>query len=238
MGLVHAYMWAGNKAEADRIAGLVSGAGAGTEDSEMTLAQQALDEGRLDEALRRFQPLAEGKTWVAPLATIWTGVVERRMGDEEASRRSIQKGIDLYHKTGQPATEGLLLVGTSAFRKRDYAQAVEWYRMAQQESPHEAKAAFHLGRALEEAGNVAEAMQIYKRIADGELRILPDSQFTVIDVYLQMAVAAQKLGHRQEAIGYFEEVLKRAPNHPQREAIRAQVELLRAPPAAPTPAGK
>ena len=234
MGLVHAYVWAGNKAEADRIAQLVSGgAGAGTEDSEITLAQQALEAGRYDEALRRFKALSGGSTWMAPLATIWTGVVEKRMGDKDASRQSIQRGIDLYHKTGQPATEGLLLIGTSAFRHGEYGQAVEWYRMAQAESPHDAKAAFHLGRALEETGKVPEAMDLYKRIASGELRILPGSQFTMVDVYLQMAVAAQKLNHRQEAIGYFEEALKLAPGHPKRDAIRAEIEKLRAQPGAP-----
>jgi tetratricopeptide (TPR) repeat protein len=229
MGLVHAYMWAGNRAEADAIGRLVGGsAGAGTEDNEMTLAQQAFDEGRLDEALARFRTLAQGKTWLAPLATIWTGVVEKRMGDEEASRRSIQRGIDLYHQTGQPATEGLLVAGTAAFRRGEFAQAVEWYRLAQQESPREAKTAFHLGRALEESGDVKGAMEQYRRIAGGELPLLPDSQFTILDVYLQMAVAAQKLGQRQEAIGYFEEVLKRAPDHPKRDAIRAQIATLRA----------
>ena len=75
-------------------------------------------------------------------------------------------------------------------------------------------------------------MELYKRITAGELVILPDAQFTVLDVYLQMAVAAQRIGHRQEAIGYFEEVLRRSPGHPKRGAILAQIKTLRAPAAA------
>jgi len=230
MGLVHAYLWAGNREEANRVAALVGqSAGAGADDSELTLAQQDLEAGRLEDALRRLKPIAEGKTWVAPLAMIWIGAVEKRMGDEEGSRRAIQRGIELYHKSGQPATDGLIIVGTAAFRRGDFRQAIEWYGLAQRESPQEAKAAFHLGRALEEGGDVPGAMQLYKRIVGGELRLLPDSQFTVLDVYLQMAVAAQRIGHRQEAAGYFEEVLRRAPDHPKREAILEQIKQLNAP---------
>jgi len=230
MGLVHAYLWAGNREEADRVAALVGrSAGAGADDTELTLAQQDLEAGRLEDALRRLKPIAEGKTWVAPLAMIWIGAVEKRMGNEEASRQTIGRGIELYHKSGQPATDGLIVVGTAAFRHGDFRQAIEWYGLAQQESPQEAKAAFHLGRALEESGDVPKAMQLYKRIVGGELRLLPDAQFTVLDVYLQMAVAAQRIGHREEAAGYFEEVLRRAPDHPKRDAILAQIKSLRTP---------
>jgi tetratricopeptide (TPR) repeat protein len=151
------------------------------------------------------------------------------MGDEEASRQTIRRGIERYHKSGQPATDGLIHIGTAAFRHGDFRQAVEWYGLAQQESPREAKAAFHLGRALEESGDVPKAMQLYKQIVGGELRLLPDAQFTVLDVYLQMGVAAQRIGNRQEAAGYFEEVLRRSPNHPKRDAILAQIKSLRAP---------
>ena len=51
-------------------------------------------------------------------------------------------------------------------------------------------------------------------------------------IVAQMAVAAQRIGHRQEAIGYFEEVLRRSPGHPKRGAILAQIKTLRAPAAA------
>jgi len=233
MGLVHAYLWMGNNEEAGKVAALVGGtAGAGADDSELALAQRDLDAGKPGDALRRLTPISQGKTWVAPLATIWIGAVQKTMGNEEASRQSIREGIERYHKSGQPATDGLIHVGTAAFRRGDYRQAAEWYGLALQESPKEAKAAFHLGRALEESGDVPKAMELYKRITAGELVILPDAQFTVLDVYLQMAVAAQRIGHRQEAIGYFEEVLRRSPGHPKRGAILAQIKTLRAPAAA------
>ena len=58
--------------------------------------------------------------------------------------------------------------------------------------------------------------------------IAPDSQFTILDVYLQMGLVAQKLGRLKEAMDYFQEVLRRAPNHPQRQGILAQIAALRA----------
>jgi len=35
------------------------------------------------------------------------------------------------------------------------------------------------------------------------------------------------LGHKQEAIGYWEEALRRAPDHPERDAILAGIAALR-----------
>ena len=229
MGLVHAYLWVGNTEEAGKVAALVGRTAGGADDSQLALAQRDLDAGKPEDALRRLTPISQGKTWVAPLATIWIGAVEKRMGNEEASRQAIRQGIERYHKSGQPATDGLIHVGTAAFRHGDFRQAVEWYGLALQESPKEAKPAFHLGRALEESGDVPKAMELYKRITGGDLVILPDAQFTILDVYLQMAVAAQRIDHRQEAIGYFQEVLRRSPDHPKRDAIQAQIKALRAP---------
>jgi len=84
-----------------------------------------------------------------------------------------------------------------------------------------------LGRALEESGDVKGAMALYQRVVSGELSLLADSQFQLSDVYLQMAVAAEKLGQQGDAIRYFDEVLKRAPNDPRRVAIQAHVDSLR-----------
>lgn len=233
IGLMRSYEAVGNRAESERISKVLGQTpGRGDEHGEMALARQELDAGRPEEVLRRLKPIAEGKTWLAPLALIWIGVAEDRMGNLEASRRTLGRAIDLYRETGQPATDALLDVGTVEFGKGNFAKAAEWYRLAHQESPREAKAAFHLGRAFEESGNVPEALRLYKRIADGELAILPQSQFTILDVTLQLAIATQKVGRPNEAIGYFEEVLRREPNHPMRESILTQIASLR---AAPTP---
>ena len=91
--------------------------------------------------------------------------------------------------------------------------------------------AFFLGRALEETGGLDEALALDTRIVRGDLRILPQSPFTLPDVYLEMAVVEERLGRRAEALGHFEEVLRSAPNHPKREAVRARVAALRQPPA-------
>jgi len=134
-----------------------------------------------------------------------------------------------YRETGQPPTDALLDVGIIEFGKGNFPKATELFRAARDASPEEAKAAFFLGRALEESGGLDEALTLYARIARGELRILPQSQFTLADVYLEMAVVEERLGRRDEALGHFEEVLRRAPDHPKREAVRARVAALRQP---------
>ena len=153
------------------------------------------------------------------------------MGNEEASQQTFQLAIEKYRQTGQPITDALFAIGTMELNKGHYAKAEGWFRRATHESPHEAKSAFFLGRALVQGGHPDEAMQLFKRIAAGELPILSGSQFTMPDVYVQLGVAAQKLGHNQEAIGYWEEALRRAPDHPERDAILAGIKSLRGAPA-------
>jgi tetratricopeptide (TPR) repeat protein len=228
ISLIRAYESEGKDAEAQSISGLMSRTGGrSTEESELALAQKDIDAGRLEEGLRRLRPISEGRSWIAPMATLWIGVAESRMGNEEASQGAFRLAVEKYRQTGQPATDAFFAVGTMELNKGNYAKAVEWYRQAHRESPHEAKSAFFLGRALANSGNPTEAMQLFKRIAAGGLPILAGSQFTMPDVYVQMGVAAQKLGNNQEAIGYWEEVLRRAPDHPEREAILAGVAALR-----------
>ena len=158
---------------------------------------------------------------------MWVGVAEGRLGQPEASRRTILRGVELYRKAGQPATDGLLSVGGMEFNQRNYAEAATWYRLAVQESPREAAPTFQLARALEEGGKPSEALALYKRIASGEPPIVAGSTLTLYDVYLQMGSAEQKLGRMKEAIAYAEEALRRSPNHPKREEVRAWIDYLR-----------
>lgn len=228
VSLARAYEMTGNEAEGKRISGLLGGgSGGGGVEREMTLAQDELRTGRPAEAMRRLAPIASGGSWLAPLATMWVGVAEGRLGQPEASRRTILRGVELYRKAGQPATDGLLSVGGMEFNQRNYAEATTWYRLAVQESPREAAPTFQLARALEEGGKPSEALALYKRIASGEPPIVAGSTLTLYDVYLQMGSAEQKLGRMKEAIAYAEEALRRSPNHPKREEVRAWIDYLR-----------
>jgi len=227
--LSRAYHVAGNESESKRINDLLAGAGgAGGVEGEMTLAQKDLAEGRLAEAMRRLQPIASGGSWLSPLATMWIGVAEGQLGNREAGRQTILRGVELYRKTGQPATDGLLSAGGMEFNRGNYAEAATWYGLAVRESPREANPGYYFARALEEEGKLPEAMAIYKRIVGGELPILAGSTVTLFDVYLQMGSVEQKQGRLREAIPYAEEALRRSPNPTKREEVRIWVESLRA----------
>jgi tetratricopeptide (TPR) repeat protein len=231
VSLKRAYQSEGNGEQAAGIDSLLSGMGGrGDEHSEMKLAREDLAAGRYREALRRLEPVAGGKTWFAPLAMFRIGVVQDRLGNAVASREAFRRAIEMYREHGQPATDAYFEVGTMEYLQRNFPKAVEWYRLACRESPSEANPAFHLGLALEQTGSIPEALQLYRQIVDGKLLIAPNSQFTMDDVILEMGVATQKLGRREEAIGYFEQVLHHTPNHPKRAAIEAQIASLRAAP--------
>ncbi|MGH7680418.1 MAG: tetratricopeptide repeat protein [Candidatus Eiseniibacteriota bacterium] len=226
--LQHAYESAGRQDEAARIGELMGGrALGGPEERDMATARDDLDAGRYDDAIAKLKPISEGGSWLAPQATIWIGVAQNRKGDLEASRQTLNHAIELYRKSGQPATDAYFGIGAMEFNKGNYAKALEWYRLANQESPKEAKAAFYLARCLEETGKTADAMTIYKRIASGELPVLAGAQFGIPDVYSQMESIAEREGRTQEAIGYLEDILRVAPNHPQRAAVEARLKELR-----------
>jgi len=229
VNLVAAYESAGQDSESARIAALLGHASGSSDlEGQMELARQDLQGGHPEAAIRRLTPIAEGRTWMAPPAMIWIGIAQNHMGDTTASRQSMERGIALYRRSGQPATDAFFSIGGMEFNKGNYAEAASWYRRATQESPGEAKSAFYLGRALEESGKPAEAFAIYKRIVGGELPIVTGTPFTLADVYLQMGLTAQKLNQPREAIGYLEEALRRAPDHPQKQAMLASIASLRA----------
>lgn len=232
ISLRQAYDAMGDTAEAGRIRSVVDRVrGRGGVVNEMKFAQEDLTAGRYEDALRRLKPIAEGQTWFAPLALFRMSLAEEGMGNAEASRRTMRRAIELYRAHGQALTDAYFEVGTTEYLRRDFQKAAEWYRLAYQESPREANAALHLGLALEEIGKRPEALELYKKIVTGDLIISPQSKFAIADVYLQMGVATQRLGRPQEALAYFEEALRRSPNHPKRKAILDQIAALRAAPA-------
>lgn len=228
VSLARAYAASGNDAEGKRITEFMAAAtGRSGVEREMTLAQEDLRAGRAAEAIRRLTPIANGGTWLSPIATMWVGVAEGQLGQAEVSRQTILRGVELYRKTGQPATDGLLSVGGMAFNRGEYAAAETWYGLAVKESPREAGPNFFLARALEETGKLPEAMALYTKIASGELPILAGSMFTLYDVYIQMGSVEQKRGRPKEAIAYAEEALRRAPDPAKREEVRVWIEGLR-----------
>jgi len=227
VSLARAYEMTGNPTEGKRITDLLGASGGGGVEREMTQAQEELRSGKPAEAMRRLRPIAGGGSWLAPIATMWVGVAEGRLGQPDVGRQTILRGIELYRKAGQPATDGLLSVGGMEFNQGNYAEAATWYRLAVQESPREATPVFQLARALEEGGKPAEALALYKRIAAGEPPIGTGNTLTPFDVYLQMGSAEQKLGHMKEAITHAEEALRRSPDHPKREEVRAWIAYLR-----------
>jgi len=236
VNLVAAYQSAGRDRESASIAALLGQPGGSSDlEGQMQLARQDLEGGRPAAAIQKLTPIAEGRTWMAPPAMIWIGIAQNRMGDTTASRQSMKRGIELYRRTGQPATDAFFSIGGMEFNKGNYAEAASWYRRAVAESPREAKSAFYLGRALEESGKPEEALAIYKRIVSGDLPIVTGTPFTVADVYLEMGIAAQKLNQPREAIGYLEEALRRAPDHPQRQAMLASIAALRGKTGSPAP---
>ena len=229
VSLRRAYEARGRSAEAQGIDSLLAGVEKrGDEHTEMKLAREALYAGQNEEAVRLLQPVAAGKSWFAPLAMFRISVAQERLGRAEAARESRRRALQMYDEHSQPPTDAYFEVGTMEYLNRDFEKAAEWYRLALRESPHEANTALHLGLALEEIGKVPEAMELYKRIVSGELAIKPHVRFTIPDVYLQMGVAARKLGRPREALGYLEEALRIAPDHPKREAVLAEIATLRA----------
>src|SRR5439155_276914 len=77
--------------------------------------------------------------------------------------------------------------------RRNFPKAAEWFRLAYRESPREATAPFFLGLCMEEMGNPSEALPLYQKIAAGDMLVAPDSQFTILDVYLQMGLVATSM---------------------------------------------
>jgi len=229
VALRRAYDARGNREEAARLESLADSLSGGEDEhSMMRLARLDLVAGRYQDALSRLRPVAAGRTWFAPLATFRIGVAEEKLGHADAARQAYDRALAMYREFNQPATDAYFEVGTMEYLAGNYPRAAEWYRLASRESPREADAVFHLALALQMSGRVPEAMALYQRIASGELRFTPHSRMSMPDVYLQMGTGSETMGKKQDAIRYFGEVLRLAPDYPKRDAVRAKIAELSA----------
>ena len=234
VALRRAYDARGDRDEAARLERLADSLSGGEDEhSLMRLARLDLVAGRYQDALSRLRPVAAGRTWFAPLATFRIGVAEEKLGHAEAARQAYDRALAMYRDLNQPATDAYFEVGTMEYLAGNYPRAAEWYRLASRESPREADSIFHLALALQMSGRVPEAMALYQRIASGELRFTPHSRMAMPDVYLQMGTGSETMGKKQDAIRYFGEVLRLAPDYPKRDAVRAKIAELSGKPAEP-----
>ena len=229
--LAQAYKLQGRSSEAEALAAWIrskqQGVEADDETREIHVARLEIEAGKYDDAISRLGPLAEGGTWLAPVALGWIGVAYERKGDLEASRMAHHEALKRYRQDGRPGTPAMLDLAGIAFRAHHFDEAAQWYRRARKEDPTDPRGTFFLGVSIEMMGQVEEAYRLYAQVLELEGRVRPDIPFSFADVHLQMGIAAEKLDRLKEAIGHFQEALQRVPDHPQREGVRAKIENLR-----------
>jgi len=208
------------------IRSLQQGIEADDETREIDVARLEIEAGRYDDAVSRLRPLADGGTWLAPVALGWIGVAYERKGELEASRMAHHKALERYRQNGRPGTPAMLDLGGLAFRAHGFDEAAQWYRRACKEDPTDPRGTFFLGLSLEMTGQVEEAYRLYSQTLELEGRVRPDIPFSFADVHLQMGIAAEKLVRLKEAVRHFQEALRRLPDHPQQAGLRAKIENL------------
>ncbi|MHC4504612.1 MAG: tetratricopeptide repeat protein, partial [Planctomycetota bacterium] len=227
--LARAYERAGDRAESSAI---MAAAGSFPRTAEMAgeteaLARGDIAAGRYDEAIAKLRPVAEGRAWRAPRAWTWIGVAHEKKGEPGKARAAHEKALGLYRESGRSGADALLALGRVAYQADDFEGAAERYRQARSEAPRgDPRPAFFLGRSLEESGRVKEAYRLYEEAAASEGRVPPNVVFGFADVYMQMGVAAEKLGRAGEAIRHLEKALELAPRHRQAVDMHLKIGLL------------
>jgi tetratricopeptide (TPR) repeat protein len=224
MWLAEAYKYRGQKSEA---ADLIRWVGSMPHDEqfedEITLARLDIDTGSYDKALIRLKPLAQGNTWLAPIALGWMGVAYENKGQPQAAWAAHLKALNLYQDQGRPGTPALLDLAGMAFRANQFDQAAQWYQKARKEGPTDPRAVFFLGVSQERMGRVEKAFRLYEETLELEGKAAPNIPFSFVDVHLQMGLAAKRLGLLQESATHFEEWLRRAPDDPRKAMVERQL---------------
>jgi tetratricopeptide (TPR) repeat protein len=203
------------------------GPGEDEESYDIQLARLDIAAGRYEDAIDRLRLLAEGNTWLAPIALGWIGVASEKNNNFQAARAAYAKALQLYRKTGRPATPAILELARMEFGAQRFDEAAKWYAMAHEEDPTDPRAVLFLGVSLEEMGKLEKAYRLYEQTLELEGKTPPGIHFNFADVHYQMGVCAEKLGRSRESMEHLEEVLRRAPDHRYQEAIRLKIKNLR-----------
>ena len=165
MGLIHAYMWSGNQAEADAIGKVISGGatGATTEDTQMAEAQKAFNEGRLEDALKEFQALSTEED----VAGAAGDRLDRGCGEMDGSTTRSRAGRSSWESiaTTRPASPRRKVSSRRAPPRSEEglpawrSSGIGWPR---RNRPRRRRRRSISGGRMEEAGDVKGAMALYK----------------------------------------------------------------------------
>ena len=227
--LVDAYRRAGKVREADAlVGGLTKKAGAGETDVDIQLARRAIAAGRHDEAIALLKPMVDGGSWLAPNALQMTGEALAAKGDAEGARDAYSRALELYRESGRRGADAVLALANLDYKARRFADAAKGYRLVIEVEPERTGARFFLAASLCETGRAKEGYAIYERILARAERD-PTGAPSLVDIHTMMGKAAQEqLGRPADAVRHFEELLRLAPDHPERSAIGLIIKQQRA----------
>jgi tetratricopeptide (TPR) repeat protein len=99
--------------------------------------------------------------------------------------------------------------GVQAIEVGDYNRATMLLERAISVEPNNGRAFYYYGLAMGERGNPKAALNLLRK---AEILLRGEAQ-ALSDVYAQMAVNAERLGRRQEAIQRYQQALAQNPDH-------------------------
>jgi len=178
--------------------------------------QQAYDAGRFEEAARKMKEAYELTS--SPELAFNVGRVCERMSEYDDAIRYFR----IYLRRGSPSDE----------ERADVQRRVEALRDAQRrqrdqvftappsndELTREARTFFLRGVAMYRRGQYEAAMQAF--IAAHRFAPLPE-------VLYNLAVTAERIGSRQDAVDYYREYLRLRPSAPDRGHVEREIRRLR-----------
>jgi len=181
------------------------------------LALALMDAKRRDESIRHFERAAEldprDPVYTLNLALIYSTVA--RFEDAERLYRRLAEVPQVRHIA-------LLNMGNLALKRDELAAAIELYRQALAAKPDYASAYYHLGLALQQAGQLEEAYRTFDEVSKLALPDDPVAVQSYFDAQYRMARLDLELGRTERAAQRLSNLLEVYPNHPQAHYAYAQ----------------
>jgi tetratricopeptide (TPR) repeat protein len=182
-------------------------------------AAEALQaEGKYDEAIQKFEELAEKFPTTEGTVALYIGQAYENKGEMDKAKEAYEKALE----NDPNSAIALKKLGDMAVKAYEYEPAMEYYDRLLAIKTDEPALYYTAGEIALSVGNNEKAIEYFKTYVENGT-----DAGTLVNAHMNLGFTLSVLGKNEEAITHLEKVLEMAPDFPYAGEIKAEIDRLK-----------